>query len=187
MIAFATGGLLGDVCMHLIPHSFMGESETSAGTVIDGVRYVLVEEKRNIIIGVSSISLRQMYGKGFTEYVVIDFQGAIFGGFFAFYFLDKTMRVLNSSPDGEASAGSHSHHHHHHHAPAEAKSTAVETTVSSDGLKQRTKEKASDDDVVTPAEDKKTEVSASLRLSAYLNLFGDFSEYDEACTFGGIG
>ncbi|KAG7529500.1 hypothetical protein FFLO_05607 [Filobasidium floriforme] len=152
MIAFATGGLLGDVCMHLIPHSFMGESETSAGTVIDGVRYVLVEEKRNIIIG-----------------------GAIFGGFFAFYFLDKTMRVLNSSPDGEASAGGHSHHHHHHHAPAEAKSTAVETTVSSDGLKQRTKEKASDDDVVTPAEDKKTEVSASLRLSAYLNLFGDFT------------
>jgi zinc transporter 7 len=58
MIAFATGGLLGDVCMHLIPHSFMGESETSAGTVIDGVRYVLVEEKRNIIIGVSSIPLR---------------------------------------------------------------------------------------------------------------------------------
>jgi hypothetical protein len=44
--------------MHLIPHSFMGESETSAGTVIDGVRYVLVEEKRNIIIGVSSIPLR---------------------------------------------------------------------------------------------------------------------------------
>lgn len=98
------------------------------------------------------------------------------------------MRVLNSSPDGEASAGGHSHHHHHHHhAPAEAKSTAVETTVSSDGLKQRTKEKASDDDVVAQVEDKKTEVSASLRLSAYLNLFGDFSEFDETCEFGGIG
>jgi zinc transporter 7 len=94
------------------------------------------------------------------------------------------MRVLNSSPDGEASAGGHSHHHHHHHAPAEAKSTAVETSVSSEGLKQRTKEKASDNDVIAQVENKKTEVSASLRLSAYLNLFGDFSEHDEKCEFG---
>lgn len=87
------------------------------------------------------------------------------------------MRVLNSSPE-DSSAGGHSHgHHHHHSAPvqAEAKSTAIDTSSSSEGLRQRNKEKT--DDVVGPIEEKKEkEVSASLRLSAYLNLFGDFSE-----------
>jgi len=52
MIAFATGGLLGDVFLHLVPHSFFGEGP-------DGhhARAVVVEEKRNIVIGsVSQIS-----------------------------------------------------------------------------------------------------------------------------------
>ncbi len=53
MIAFATGGLLGDVCLHLIPHSFMGESGVGEAAVRGDVRFVMVEEKRNIIIGVS--------------------------------------------------------------------------------------------------------------------------------------
>lgn len=42
MIAFATGGLLGDVFLHLVPHSFFGEQHSGA---------VVVEEKRNIVIG----------------------------------------------------------------------------------------------------------------------------------------
>jgi len=40
-----TGGLLSDVFLHLVPHSFMGESTSS------GVRFVMVEEKRNILVG----------------------------------------------------------------------------------------------------------------------------------------
>lgn len=40
-----TGGLLSDVFLHLVPHSFMGESTGS------GVRFVMVEEKRNILVG----------------------------------------------------------------------------------------------------------------------------------------
>lgn len=45
MIAFATGGLLGDVFLHLVPHAFFGDG--------DGVhdRSIQVEEKRNIVIG----------------------------------------------------------------------------------------------------------------------------------------
>jgi zinc transporter 7 len=46
MIAFATGGLLGDVFLHLVPHSFFGECcghESSHTIVVDG--------KRNIVIG----------------------------------------------------------------------------------------------------------------------------------------
>lgn len=45
MTAFATGGLLSDVFLHLVPHAFMGEAEG------EGVRFVMVEEKRNILIG----------------------------------------------------------------------------------------------------------------------------------------
>ncbi len=54
MIAFATGGLLGDVCLHLIPHAFLGESGAGGGdaSAADAVRFVMVEEKRNIILGV---------------------------------------------------------------------------------------------------------------------------------------
>lgn len=62
MISFATGGLLGDVCLHLIPHSFMGEptmQEVESG----GVRLIVVDEKRNVIIGVRGTSSRQRWTK----------------------------------------------------------------------------------------------------------------------------
>lgn len=46
MIAFATGGLLGDVFLHLVPHSFFGgDGEDCHG------RTIQVDEKRNIVIG----------------------------------------------------------------------------------------------------------------------------------------
>ena len=45
MIAFATGGLLGDVFLHLVPHAFFGEGNESAGKI------VRIEEKKNIVIG----------------------------------------------------------------------------------------------------------------------------------------
>lgn len=40
-----TGGLLSDVFLHLVPHSFMGENPGH------GVHIRVVEEKRNILIG----------------------------------------------------------------------------------------------------------------------------------------
>ena len=42
---YQTGGLLSDVFLHLVPHSFMGESQGH------GVQVRVVEEKRNILIG----------------------------------------------------------------------------------------------------------------------------------------
>lgn len=44
-VALQTGGLLSDVFLHLVPHSFMGEHQDG------GVHFVMVEEKRNILIG----------------------------------------------------------------------------------------------------------------------------------------
>lgn len=44
-LALQTGGLLSDVFLHLVPHSFMGEHQDR------GAHFVMVEEKRNILIG----------------------------------------------------------------------------------------------------------------------------------------
>ncbi|KAH9015194.1 hypothetical protein EDB84DRAFT_1567817 [Lactarius hengduanensis] len=45
MTAFATGGLLSDVFLHLVPHSFLGEHQDET------VHFVMVKEKRNILVG----------------------------------------------------------------------------------------------------------------------------------------
>jgi len=51
MIAFATGGLLGDVFLHLVPHAFFGEGDH------DGNRTIVIDEQRNIIIGYVTIAV----------------------------------------------------------------------------------------------------------------------------------
>jgi hypothetical protein len=88
------------------------------------------------------------------------------------------MRVLAAT---SGSGSSHSHHHHHQIETTEkvtAKSSAVETAPSSTSeLRSRAKsgttkgEVSSEDTVET-----QKQASTSLKLSAYLNLFGDFSK-----------
>jgi zinc transporter 7 len=80
MTAFATGGLLSDVFLHLIPHSFMGEHQEG------GVPVIMVEEKRNILIGLG-----------------------IFVGFATFFIMEKTLRVLGGDEDAHGHTHSHSH------------------------------------------------------------------------------
>ncbi|GHJ85711.1 hypothetical protein NliqN6_2113 [Naganishia liquefaciens] len=167
-IAFAIGGLLGDVFFHLIPHAFMGGASedpvaAASGSLDAGsVRLIVVEEKRNVILG-----------------------AAIFAGFFAFFLLDKTMRVLAATSGGEDS-----HHHHHHHQvekteKVEAKSSAIQTApASSSNLRSRAQssnEKARP--VTDNIEKTEKEASHSLKLSAYLNLFGDFNGLAMAASF----
>ncbi|WOO85691.1 Zinc transporter SLC39A7 [Vanrija pseudolonga] len=144
MIAFATGGLLGDVFLHLVPHAFFGEGDHEEG------RKIVVEEKRNIVIG-----------------------GAIFLGFAAFFVLDKTMRVLNYSAGNEEGGHghSHSHGHGHNHGHSHGESTAVKKSEGE--LKKR--KNGSDDKAEVVEAEKPKEANASLKLSAYLNLFGDFT------------
>jgi zinc transporter 7 len=91
-------------------------------------------------------------------------------GFAAFFVLDKTMRVLSASADGGHSHG-HSHSHSHSHAPSSATSTAIKPA--SGELKSR---KSPSDVLETkPVPPALPEINPSLRLSAYLNLFGDFT------------
>ncbi|TFK36635.1 ZIP-like iron-zinc transporter [Crucibulum laeve] len=139
MTAFATGGLLSDVFLHLVPHSFMGEHQDP------GVHFVMVEEKRNILIGLG-----------------------IFVGFATFFFMEKTLRVLGG--DDESSGHSHSHSLSE---PAVAKSSATNASLSQNGLRSRTAEKSDADSALTEPEHEKASNGPS-KLSAYLNLFGDF-------------
>ncbi|TFK84254.1 Zinc/iron permease [Polyporus arcularius HHB13444] len=152
MTAFATGGLLSDVFLHLVPHSFMGEHQDG------GVHFVMVEEKRNILIGLG-----------------------IFIGFASFFIMEKTLRVLG----GEDEQGhSHSHSHAHSNGSAEhanGHSTAV-SAPPADGLKSRGSDKTekheSNGNGVVQEAPKQTS-----KLSAYLNLFGDFVHNIMAASF----
>lgn len=80
LISFAIGGLLGDVFLHLLPQTFVGEP-------VDHSRasFVMVDEKRNAILGLF-----------------------IFIGFLSFFLIDKSLRILEHQ-QGHESSHSHSH------------------------------------------------------------------------------
>ncbi|KIM40610.1 hypothetical protein M413DRAFT_19216 [Hebeloma cylindrosporum] len=147
MTAFATGGLLSDVFLHLVPHSFMGESTGS------GVRFVMVEEKRNILVGLG-----------------------IFVGFATFFFMEKTLRVLGSDEETHG----HSHSHSHSHTPPQLTTTSgVDTFSKPDGLRNRKSEQVGS----TVAHEEIKSTNGPSKLSAYLNLFGDFVHNIMAASF----
>ncbi|EJD06956.1 Zinc/iron permease [Fomitiporia mediterranea MF3/22] len=145
MTAFATGGLLSDVFLHLVPHSFMGEHQEP------GAHFVMVEEKRNILVGLG-----------------------IFAGFAAFFVMEKTLRVL--AGEGE---GGHSHSHSHSHANPDVingESSGV-SPANKEGLRSRSERaKVSNGNAEHKHEDNVQghKASGPSKLSAYLNLFGDF-------------
>ncbi|EIM91296.1 Zinc/iron permease [Stereum hirsutum FP-91666 SS1] len=143
MTAFATGGLLSDVFLHLVPHSFMGEHQDNSA------HFVMVEEKRNILVGLG-----------------------IFGGFAAFFVMEKTLRVLGGGgEDGHSHSNSHSHSHtEEKQGGGETEGTATGVAAkSTNGLRER--KKVGGEDHQGEEEEKHAQVS---KLSAYLNLFGDF-------------
>lgn len=145
MTAFATGGLLSDVFLHLVPHAFMGEHQDP------GAHFVMVEEKRNILIGLG-----------------------IFVGFATFFVMEKSLRVLG----GEEGHG-HSHDHSHTHSKAatistdSAQASGASTSLSPDGLRSRGSGKQNEVDRQAYVEQAHAATAPS-KLSAYLNLFGDF-------------
>jgi zinc transporter 7 len=93
-------------------------------------------------------------------------------GFAAFFFMEKTLRVL--AGDSEGSAG-HSHSHKHGHDTnhiANAETTAVKVSTSENGLRSRKNGMSKEQEAETSPELIKP--SGPSKLSAYLNLFGDF-------------
>ena len=78
MVAFAVGGLLGDVLFHLLPEIFLGEAEP------DHARFVLVEPNKNLLLGV-----------------------AIMVGFVTFVAMDKGLRIATGGEGGHDHGHSH--------------------------------------------------------------------------------
>ncbi|KAF8150067.1 ZIP-like iron-zinc transporter [Crassisporium funariophilum] len=148
MTAFATGGLLSDVFLHLIPHSFMGEHQGS------GVHFVVVEEKRNILVGLG-----------------------IFVGFATFFFMEKTLRVLGGEDEGTGHSHSHSHP-----VPEALKASGTKNSSTENGLRSRKSENSEANDA--PKEHEASNpTNGPSKLSAYLNLFGDFVHNIMAASF----
>lgn len=88
--------------------------------------------------------------------------------------MEKTLRVL--SGDEESGAG-HSHSHSHSVIEPGATASGVDASKSQNGLRSRTS-KSDSIEKDTPSIEHQTEVPQSTngpsKLSAYLNLFGDF-------------
>lgn len=86
--------------------------------------------------------------------------------------MEKTLRVLGG--DEEGSTGSHSHSHSHS-IDGEAKTTGRSVAATEGSLKSRGKAEtasaADESNLETPTT---SSVNGPSKLSAYLNLFGDF-------------
>jgi len=85
--------------------------------------------------------------------------------------MEKTLRVLG----GEESSGhSHSHSHSHSHPTenAEARVSGVSPSISHNGLRSRSSE--INNGVESPRIEEANLTRSPSKLSAYLNLFGDF-------------
>ncbi|KZT02596.1 Zinc/iron permease [Laetiporus sulphureus 93-53] len=153
MTAFATGGLLSDVFLHLVPHAFMGEHQDG------GIHFVMVEEKRNILIGLG-----------------------IFVGFASFFLMEKTLRVLGSE-NGDA-GHSHSHVHGEKSAKDAAQASGVSLAASTGEIRSRGSDKSDTLAAGSPsAHEEEKAAKQTSRLSAYLNLFGDFVHNIMAASF----
>ncbi|ODQ67546.1 Zip-domain-containing protein [Nadsonia fulvescens var. elongata DSM 6958] len=153
LVAFAIGGLLGDVFLHLLPQIFIGES-------LEGrANFVLIDEKRNTILGC-----------------------ALFVGFLIFIVLDKGMRIL-AGGGGHSHSHNHSHSHpqeddHDASQLLSGTSTSIEKSeIESKEIKNRKKGGLSSSGAHegSSAVRLSTDPPNSVKLSAYLNLIADFS------------
>lgn len=147
LVAFAVGGLLGDVFLHLMPHAFMGEHHGDQATIV-------VDEKKNVVIGMG-----------------------IFIGLTFFFIMDKGMRVFNGGGGGHSHGHTHTHEHahadHNHDSHDHSHSEKPNAEDSSSSLRQRKPDSSSSSSDVTPPAPASVEPSNSIKLSAYLNLFAD--------------
>jgi solute carrier family 39 (zinc transporter), member 7 len=94
---------------------------------------------------------------------------AIFAGFAAFFVMEKSLRVLGGGDEGS------SHGHSHSHDTPSAKSSGISSTAQQNGSRTRRSKKA---DAANGRQEKEAHTppaaNAPSKLSAYLNLFGDF-------------
>jgi solute carrier family 39 (zinc transporter), member 7 len=96
----------------------------------------------------------------------------IFMGFSAFFMMEKTLRVLGS---GEGHTHSPEGHGHRDRTSDESASSAIEPNSTISGLRSRHNVNGeSSGKHECQLEEEKGHVNGPSKLSAYLNLFGDF-------------
>ena len=86
--------------------------------------------------------------------------------------MEKTLRVLGGE-DGHSHSHSHSHDHDHTHSEPTGASTAI-TDAAGDGLRSRKTNGAAEKEHEHTHKQDHAEGKGPSKLSAYLNLFGDF-------------
>jgi zinc transporter 7 len=90
----------------------------------------------------------------------------IFLGFASFFFMEKTLRVLGGEDDGVG-------HSHSHSNTAVVEASGVFPLVSQTELRSRGSEK-SNGSISSEVEHESKKTTSPSKMSAYLNLFGDF-------------
>lgn len=131
-----------------------------------GAHFVMVEEKRNILIGCFASACK-------FDVPLMPDRLAVFVGFGSFFVMEKTLRVLG----GDEGSNGHAHGHSHSHGP-DAKdevlqASGVDVQPKSHGLRSRGGEQVAYNGRLETVKVTDTATSPS-KLSAYLNLFGDF-------------
>jgi zinc transporter 7 len=138
----------------------------------------MVEEKRHILVGyvlslITAIILFLLQlGRVHPNVNARSCSLGIFIGFSAFFMMEKTLRVLGG---GEAHTHSHDGHGDLIKATDESTSSAIEQNTSSSGMRSRHQANTEHSNKQeSQSEDVKGNVGGPSKLSAYLNLFGDF-------------
>ena len=114
------------------------------------------------------------------------FRLGIFAGFASFFIMEKTLRVLGGEDGHSHSHSSDAHEHEHDDTSASGHTSGV-AVANSEGLRARTT-----NGTVEPTEleyrhpEEEEKHTNSSKLSAYLNLFGDFVHNMYALAHSGI-
>ncbi|KAK3711172.1 hypothetical protein LTR37_009765 [Vermiconidia calcicola] len=148
MVAFAVGGLLGDVFFHLMPEIFLGE--VPEGTV----RAVLVEPNRNLLLGV-----------------------AVLVGFVVFVGMDKGLRIATGG-EGHSHSHDHGQANGHVDVPPSSTTTSSNGKESKDLRQRKPDThtaKASPTALASQNLGKDDQKPSSIKLSAYLSIIADFT------------
>ena len=87
--------------------------------------------------------------------------------------MEKTLRVLGGGEEDGGAGHSHSHSHSHSTDAKAEKASGVTPSVSQEGLRNRSSDASKADDSSVQHVDHQSTNGPS-KLSAYLNLFGDF-------------
>lgn len=147
LLSFASGGLLGDAFLHLIPHALEPHSHHGE------------EDDKQSHASEESHDHGHSHGAAHSHMMSVGLW--VLGGIIAFLVVEKFVRLLK---------GGHGHGHSHSHSHAAAKQK--DSDEEDEKVKKTKEKKQSKDTKVAEAEEKK---GTEIKVSGYLNLAADFT------------